>query len=353
MIKKEIQDTFSREGYRFFGVKPENIGVFYKYYQEGFHVVIVVDTEQGAPMSVEQHRVITDRVKSIFYHPQEVLADFPEGFPVYHVELLTLLVGRDTEQIRTLGASGENIWGYLTAEKRLLIYENQPGDFWGLRRALEEQQPLKQQSAAARRSFPKYMEIKKYPYITIGIVAVNVIVYLILEWLGDTEDAMFIASHGGMYPSFLLYNNQWWRILTAGFIHFGITHLANNMVVFALMGERLERAVGHVRMAVIYLLSLIGGGLLSYAVMLYTGEHAVSAGASGAVFGVIGGMLWVVIFHRGRFEGMTARRYVMMIVLSLYYGFTSISVDNWAHIGGLVTGFIVTAILYHRKSQKY
>lgn len=342
MIREEIQDIFFREGYRFFRVKPEDIGVFYKYYQEGFHVVMLVDAEHGFSVSGEQHRMIVDRVKSIFYHPQGKLADFPEGFPVYHVELLTLLEGRDTEQIRTLCASGENIWGYLTAGDQLLIYENQPGDFWGLRAALEGITQCSAQKAASIFS----------AYITIGIVAINIIVYLVLEWLGDTEDALFIASHGGMYPLFLLYNHQWWRILTAGFIHFGVSHLANNMVVFALIGERLERTVGHVRMAVIYLVSLIGGGMLSYAAMLHTGEFAVSAGASGAVFGVIGGMLWVVILHRGRFEGMTARRYIFMIVLSLYYGFTSINIDNWAHIGGVVAGFITGVILYHRKQQK-
>lgn len=363
MIRKKIQETFFHEGYRFFGVKSEETGrfttVFYKYYQEGFHVVMAVDMERGCSMSGEQHRIMADRIKSIFYHPQGKLADFPEGFPVYHVELLTILVGNDIEQIRMLCASGENIWGYLTEGAQLLIYENQPGDFWGLRQALEEmQQAFHQQTASdfsaesAGKKRWAFSEIKSYPYITIVIVAVNVIVYLILEWLGDTKDAVFIASHGGMYPLFLLYDNQWWRVLTAGFLHFGVAHLANNMLVFALLGERLERAVGHVRMIVIYLLSLIGGGLLSYAVMIYAGTYAVSAGASGAVFGVIGGMLWLVLIHRGRFEEMTTRRFVFMIVLSLYYGFSSLNVDNWAHIGGLLTGFIVTGILCHRKCHR-
>lgn len=359
MIREKIQEVFFGEGYRSFEVNPEALSVFvtvfYKYYKEGFHIVMVVDMERGFSMSGEQHRIMADHIKSIFYHPQGKLADFPEGFPVYHVELLTIFVGHDTEQIRMLCASGENIWGYLMEGEQLLIYENQPGDFWGLRRALEERQQPSKQSAAStfsaksavsrRRTFSTLWEIKKYPYITIGIVAINVIVYLILEWIGDTEDALFMASHGGMYPPFLLNDNQWWRILTAGFLHFGVTHLANNMVVFALLGERLERATGHVRLAVIYLLSLLGGGVASYAVMVYTGNYAVSAGASGAVFGVIGGMLRIVIRHHGRFEGMTTKRFVFMIALSLYYSFSSINVDNWAHIGGMITGFIVTGIL--------
>ena len=137
------------------------------------------------------------------------------------------------------------------------------------------------------------------------------------------------------------------------FLHFGLDHLINNMVIFCCVGSRLERAVGHVKMLIIYLLSGICGGLLSYTMMMLSGDYAVSAGASGAVFGTIGGLLWAVIFHRGRFEGLTTKGLLLMIVLSLYYGFATMGVDNWSHIGGMIAGFVITMILYHRKSQKY
>ena len=87
----------------------------------------------------------------------------------------------------------------------------------------------------------------------------------------------------------------------------------------------------------------IGGGLLSYIMMLLSGNYAVSGGASGAVFGVIGGLLWVVIYHRGKLEGMTTKGILIMIVLSLYFGFTSIGVDNWCHVGGMLCGFLATS----------
>lgn len=69
--------------------------------------------------------------------------------------------------------------------------------------------------------------------------------------------------------------------------------------------------------------------------------------------GVIGGLLWVVIYHRGKLEGMTTKGILIMIVLSLYFGFTSIGVDNWCHVGGMLCGFLATLILYHGKRQKY
>ena len=70
-----------------------------------------------------------------------------------------------------------------------------------------------------------------------------------------------------MYPDFIRINHEWWRIITAGFLHFGAVHLVNNMVILYCMGSRLERVTGHLKYFLIYLVSLIGAGLLSYGMM--------------------------------------------------------------------------------------
>lgn len=362
MVRREIDEIFVKGGYRFYKGSPQEMGVYYKYYQEGFHVVLVVDAEHGYAIAPEQHQRVEEQMMGSFYHPEALLADFPDGFPVYHVEVLTIIVGGESGQVRALCAQCRNVWAYEPGNKRLMIYENQPGDFFGLRRAFEMLQSGyggNGQAAAGygRRSgidaIKAFWRSGNVPYITVGLLVMNVIVYLVMELLGDTRDGLFVASYGGMYPAFLLYNHQWWRLLTAGFIHFGAAHLVNNMVVLYCMGTRLEHMVGHIRFLIIYVVSLLGGSLLSYAVMVQTGDYAVSAGASGAVFGIIGGLLWVVMLHRGRMEDLTTGRIIFMILLTVYYGFSSSGVDNWGHIGGVLTGFLVTVILYHRKRQKY
>ena len=345
-MNREIEQVILAQGYRFCTVQPENVGVFYKYYQQGFHVVMMISLDDTKTLTIEQHQVMQERVMDLFYHPQGRLADFPEGYPVYHVELLTLLAGRNTDMMHQLCSVQKNVWGYETKQGRLIIYENQPGDFWGLKSALENCRV----DSKVTRNINTDFEWKKLSYTTIAIAAINVIVYLILEILGDTQDPFYIASHGGMYPEFLQVNHQWWRIITAMFIHFGLPHLVNNMVIFCCVGSRLERAVGHLKMLVIYMLSGIGGGILSYFMMLYSGD-AVSAGASGAVFGMIGGLIWVVIRHRGRFEGLTVKGMMLMAALSLYYGFSTIGIDNWCHVGGILTGFLAAMILYHKKVE--
>ena len=83
-----------------------------------------------------------------------------------------------------------------------------------------------------------------------------------------------------------------------------------------------------------------------------TGEYAVSAGASGAVFGIIGALLYVVIRNKGQIGTISGRGLVFMVILSLYYGFTSSGVDNLAHIGGLIAGFVLGVLLYWKRNRK-
>lgn len=394
MENAAVANVLRGEGYRYCQTNLAEAGIYYKYYQEGFHIVMAVDLSGGNRFSVQQYRSMEEHAMDLFYHPQGRLGDFPDGFPVYHVEMLTLLIGGDSEVERKVCAECRNVWVYQPQSGRLLIYENQPGDFFGLRWALEQgagtggAEEMSRQGtgaggwaetsrqgagaggwaetswqgtgaayASAQNTAKNRLGILwkniRAEYVTIALVAANVITYLVLEWLGDTTNGFFMAEHGAMYPDFIRINHEWWRIITAGFLHFGAVHLVNNMVILYCMGSRLERVTGHLKYFLIYLVSLIGAGLLSYGMMLRTGDYAVSAGASGAIFGVIGGFLWIVILHRGRFEQITTRGIMMMIVLTIYYGFSSAGIDNWGHIGGLLAGFAATVILYHRNRQKY
>ena len=191
---------------------------------------------------------------------------------------------------------------------------------------------------------------KKVPFVTITFVAINVIVYLLLELVGDTENSNFMIQMGAVWPPYVK-DGEYWRLLTATFMHFGFEHILNNMLVLICAGPILEQALGSIRYLFLYLIAGIGGSTLSYLQMLHSGEYSVAAGASGAILGIIGALLWIVIVHKGRYESLTGRGLVFMIVISLYYGITSGDVDNWAHAGGLIMGFLLGIILY-RKPRK-
>lgn len=195
------------------------------------------------------------------------------------------------------------------------------------------------------------MKQKPEALCTTVMIVINVAVFLILSLFGDTEDAVFMFQHGAMYEPMVTQQHEFYRIFTSMFLHFGITHLLNNMVLLGALGWNLELEIGKMRFLIIYLVSGIGGNLLSLYFGISAETYAVSAGASGAIFGLMGALLYVVIANRGRLGRLSGRGMLFMVILSLYFGFTSSGVDNWAHIGGLITGFVMAVILYRRKNS--
>lgn len=182
------------------------------------------------------------------------------------------------------------------------------------------------------------------PYITVLFIAVNILIWLVLELMGDTQDSMFMIEHGAAYQPLILYNREYFRLFTCMFLHFGADHLMSNVLVLGVTGYRLENMLGSVRFAVLYIWSGLWSSLFSLYVNTDIAEPAVSAGASGAIFGVSGGLLAWAIFHRGKAGGLTAKGLLGMAALSLYLGFTAADVDNWGHIGGLLAGFLLGCV---------
>lgn len=194
---------------------------------------------------------------------------------------------------------------------------------------------------------------KKTAPCTILLAAVNVIVFFYLTFQGMTEDGAFMLEHGAMYVPYVLGKGEYYRLFSSMFMHFGFEHLANNMVMLLVIGFTLEREIGTIKFLIIYLLSGLGGNILSAVWDVMSESFAVSAGASGAIFGIVGALLYVAIRNHGRIGEMSGRGLVFMVILSLYYGFTSGGVDNFAHIGGLLSGFILSVLLYWKRQRKY
>ena len=121
------------------------------------------------------------------------------------------------------------------------------------------------------------------------------------------------------------------------------------MLGLLVLGEKMEKALGHIKYLIVYLASGVAANGRSLAVQVRTGAASVSAGASGAIFGVVGGLVYVIAIQHGQLDGLTNRQLGFMVLLTLYHGFTSTGVDNVAHIGGLISGFILGILLYRRK----
>lgn len=195
------------------------------------------------------------------------------------------------------------------------------------------------------------MRQKPEAICTVALIVINITVFFILTLFGDTEDAVFMLQHGAMYEPYVIEGHEYYRMFTCLFLHFGITHLLNNMVLLGALGWNLELETGKIRFVIIYFVSGIMGNIVSLFYDLTLKQPAVSAGASGAIFGLMGALLYVVIANRGRLGRLSGRGMLVMVILSLYFGLTSTGVDNFAHIGGLVSGFLLAVLLYRRKHK--
>ena len=183
------------------------------------------------------------------------------------------------------------------------------------------------------------------------IILLNILVFLLVEFTGSWEDVNHMLKWGAAGTLDIMQQHEYYRLFTAMFLHFGIQHLGNNMLVLLFIGDCLERNLGKIRYGLLYLLGGAGANLLSLFHELYSKEYVVSAGASGAVFAVIGGLLYIVIRNKGHIENFSSRQLLILAFLSLYHGLTSTGVNNIAHLGGLLCGFLLGILFYHKRKK--
>ncbi len=189
------------------------------------------------------------------------------------------------------------------------------------------------------------MQEQRKSICTIGLLIINIGIFLGIMLIGKDGDTMFLLEHGAMYEPYVLGEREYYRLFTSMFLHFGMQHLLNNMVLLGALGWNLEPVTGKSRFILIYLLSGIGGNVLSLLVNMYIGRYVVSAGASGAVFGLMGALLSAAIRNKGRIGRLSKKGLVFMVIFSLYLGMSSSGIDNAAHIGGLISGFLLQILL--------
>ncbi len=193
----------------------------------------------------------------------------------------------------------------------------------------------------------------KKPNFTIILAAVNVIVFFALTLIGPTENASFMAEHGAVYVPYVLERGEYYRIFTSMFLHFGFHHLMNNMVMLVAIGYTLEPELGSIRFLILYLLSGAAGTAVSMWQDVYMNEYAVAAGASGAIFGLIGALFYVAVRNHGRIGSVSSKGLVFMAVYSIFYGYANGGVDNVAHIGGLLSGAVLAVLLYRKRKGEF
>ncbi len=192
------------------------------------------------------------------------------------------------------------------------------------------------------------LQIGGVPFISIGMVCVNVVVHMVDHFAGGR-----LLLAGNLNLTDVMINRETERLFWAMFLHADLNHLFNNMIIVLFMGNILEKAVGHFAFGGVYMLAGLFGNVCSLLYKMSTDPWSRSVGASGAVFGMDGLLLALLLLSNGKKISLSLTRMIVMVFLSLYSGFANSNIDNAAHLGGLIMGFVAGCIVCIVQRIKY
>ncbi len=177
----------------------------------------------------------------------------------------------------------------------------------------------------------------KVPYVTYGLILLCILCYVVPILFGYYDSLVSMFS---IYPS-AIKAGEYYRLLTAAFLHGNIIHLLFNCYALFVIGSQVESFLGRFKYIAIYLFSAVSASLLS---MLFLGNH-LSLGASGAIFGLMGAIVYFGYHYRVYLGNIVKSQIIPLILFNLLLGFTLPGIDNFAHIGGLIGGSVFTIAL--------
>lgn len=180
----------------------------------------------------------------------------------------------------------------------------------------------------------------KKPIITVSLIIINVIVFILMYIFGKGSQDVFTLIKFGAFQKDLILGGEYYRLITSAFLHIGIFHLLFNCYALYVIGRQLESFLGKIKFLIIYLVSALCGSLMS---MIF--PISISAGASGAIFGLLGSLLYFGYNYRVYLGTVLKSQIIPLILINLIFGFMVSGINNAAHIGGLIGGILITMSL--------
>ncbi len=336
---KVLINRMHRTGYKMMGMTAAGIDVMY-IVQNGLPCVYCF--------------VDWDKTKSYSPFVEKNIKDFFIGNGYENIALLNIIYTCDAKAASEGLSECSRYWIYDMKEHKLIVPENQPSDFFGFRKVLVNyiyesvngvshsnnlSEPGKEKQPSNVVKFHRKHNIMA-TYILIGV---NVLVFLITALSGDVYDASYMFERGASSAASIVIYSEYYRLFTSMFLHFGFEHIFNNMFSLYIMGTILEERIGKLKFFIVY---IAGGLIASVASTMYnwnTQPYAVCAGASGAVYAVLGAyIVYMLLNDRGsiNFIGI-----VIVVFMPFLSSLQDVQIDNAAHIGGLVAGMIIAYIM--------
>lgn len=186
------------------------------------------------------------------------------------------------------------------------------------------------------------LSIRK-PIITYILIGINVLVFGLMYVFGKgSTDVGTLLSYGALTKYNVVNLHEYYRLIASAFLHIGFLHLFCNMYALYIIGLQIESFYGHIKYLFIYLFSALAGALLS---LIFTSTYTISAGASGAIFGLLGALAYFGYHYRAYLGNVLMKQIVPLILLNLAIGFTIPGINIMDHVGGLFGGFLMANAL--------
>jgi rhomboid protease GluP len=184
------------------------------------------------------------------------------------------------------------------------------------------------------------------PLFTYVFIAIQLAVFLWLEIHGGSTNTSTLIKYGAKVNT-LIVQGEWWRLITPIFLHIGFTHLLMNTLALYFLGTTVERLFGKSRFLIIYLFAGFTGFIASF---LFSSN--LSAGASGAIFGCFGALLYFGVMYPKLFFRTMGMNIIVVLGINLAFGFSATGIDNAGHLGGLAGGFLAAGVTHFPKKKK-
>ena len=288
---------------------------------------------------------------------------FFEGYyhrlEVKNIMLTTLLVtencNNDMIEYGTIGDFNpdneviESRWIVERENKKIIINCVQPDKILNIKEIIQKAlvsdgayvEPMHIKDIVSKNNEKRNALIKsKNNILTITLLIINIIVLVLMELSGGSENIGTLLRFGALERNAVFKHGEIYRLITNMFLHIGVAHLTANSLSLYILGTRAERYYGKSKMIIIYLLSGIGAGLAGL-----TMYNTVSAGASGAIFGLMGALLAYTMINKKSVDGMDMYFVLIFAIIGLGSGFFMQGISNAGHMGGFVTGFAVSCIM--------
>lgn len=369
MFDDRLSVNLLNKGYRRLNSNVQGIYLFYQVSENELSVISVFHAMSGYEITQEQYQNILEHMKKSLY----VNYSRP-------IKMLSLILTAAPNRVKSLATleNGDSHWIIDISSNRLIRYENESKDYNQfsnmLEQLLQEEEVAKSTESTyqvgedslvysrskgpSKKTYGKTRSRWTLTPITMTIIALNLIAYVVTHYTGFMGGEYGMLEKGALSWYYIKENKEFYRLLTSMFMHGDWEHLFNNMIVLLFIGSNLESVTGKFRYLLLYLGSGILAGLtsISYNMWMEAGNVSffnttISIGASGAIFGIVGAFLYIVIVNRGQVAGVSATQMVLFVVLSLYSGIVNSQIDQAAHVGGFVAGFVLAAFFYRRPAR--